>query len=219
MAGSNTQTEIELVALLNDLLQLDHDAVGAYTLAMEQIEREDYRQDLIRFRGDHQRHIADLTRLVRAHGGTPLEMPHMPSGAFKLAVQAAGSVGGDRALLLAFKSNEGQVRDKYLRAAEGSHPTDVAEVLNRGAADEEKHYLWVSETLDRMGAGPESRVGRAEEAFETVHGQMADAMEAGERKLMQGASAVRRSAGSGESPLVAILLGLGLLLLLRKVLR
>lgn len=217
MAESNTQTETELVALLNDLLQLDHDAVGAYTLAIEQLENEEHAQDLIRFRGDHQRHIADLTRLVRMHGGTPTEMPHMPSGAFKLVTQAVGTAGGDRELLLAFKSNEGQVRDKYARAAEGSHPPDVAEVLNRGAADEEKHYRWVAEALDRMGAGPDTRIGRAEEAFEAAHGRMADAMEAGERKLMQGAGAVRRS--SGESPLLAILLGLGALLILRRVLR
>lgn len=217
MAESNMQTETELVALLNDLLQLDHDAAGAYTVAIEQIEREDLRQDLIRFRGEHQRHIADLTRLVRAHGGTPVEMPHMPSGAFKLAVQAVGSAGGDRALLLAFKSNEGQVRDKYRRAAQGVYPSDVAEVLSRNAADEEKHYRWVGEALDRMGAGPDTPAGRAEEAFETVHGRMADVMEGGERKMMQGASAVRRSAG--QSPLVSILLGLGLLLVLRRVLR
>ncbi|MEW5926099.1 MAG: ferritin-like domain-containing protein [Gemmatimonadota bacterium] len=217
MAESNTQTEAGLVALLNDLLQLDHDAVGAYTVAIERVQREDYRQDLIRFRGDHQRHIADLTRLVRAHGGTPMEMPHLPSGAFKLAVQAAGSAGGDRALLLAFKSNEGQVRDKYGRAADGPHPPDVAEVLSRNAADEEKHYRWVSEAVDSMGAGPDTRAGRAEAAFESAHGRMADAMETGERKLMQGASAVRRS--TGESPLLPILLGLGILLVLRRILR
>ena len=218
MAEPNTQTETELVALLNDLLQLDHDAVGAYTVAIEQIERDDYRQDLIRFRGDHQRHIADLTRLVRTHGGTPMERPHIPSGAFKLVTQAIGTAGGDRELLLAFKSNEGQVRDKYVRAAEGAHPPDVAEVLHRGAADEEKHYRWVAEALGRMGAGPDSRVGRAEEAFETAHGRMADTMEAGERKVMQGAAAIRRSTGR-ESPVLSIVLALAALLLLRRIFR
>lgn len=68
-----------------------------------------------------------------------------------------------------------------------------------------------------MGAGPDTRAGRAEEAFERAHGRMADVMEAGERKMMQGASAARRSAG--QSPLVSILLGLGVLLVLRRILR
>lgn len=219
MTEPNRKSGPALVALLNDLLQLDHDAVGAYTLAIEQVQNEHSRQDLIRFRGDHQKHIADLTRLLRSHGGTPVPMPHIPSSGFKLAVQAAGGAGGDREILLAFKSNEGQVRDKYVRAAAESHPQDVAEVLQRNAADEEKHYRWVSEALDRMGAGPDTGIGKAEAAFETVHGRSADLMEAGERKFMQGAEALRRNVSTSQGQFVAALLGIGLILILRRVFR
>src|SRR5919202_5819596 len=125
-----------LVAQLTDLLQLDHDAVQAYTIAISRVRNTSFKQTLTTYRGDHERHIRELTELVRRHGGAPIELPHLPSGAFKLAVQAVGVLGGDRAILLAFKANERQVRDKYARAAERELPEDVVLVVNRAAHDE-----------------------------------------------------------------------------------
>jgi rubrerythrin len=213
MAETQTRSEARLVAELNDLLQLDHDAVQAYTLAIKGMQDEQHRQTLIRYRGDHERHIQELTELIESHRGIPIQLPHLPTGVFKLAVQAAGDAGGDREVLLAFKANERQVRDKYARIAEGPHPPDVAEVLHRGAADEEKHYAWVSDVLEQMGAGTETAIGRTEAAFETVHSRTADLVEGVERRAMAGAERMRRS------PLPGILLGLAGLLVLRRILR
>ncbi len=42
-----------LVAELNDLLQLEHDAVHAYTLAIQFLPRDAYSETLARFRDDH----------------------------------------------------------------------------------------------------------------------------------------------------------------------
>ena len=106
----------DFTAELNDLLQLDHDAVEAYTIAIDRIRDAGRRESLVSFRADHKRHIEELAALVRARGGLPTELPH-PTGALKLAVQALGSLGDDTSLLLAFKAVEGQVRDKYQRAA------------------------------------------------------------------------------------------------------
>ncbi|MFS8641214.1 MAG: FAD-dependent oxidoreductase [Symbiobacteriaceae bacterium] len=138
MAEPRMQTEASLVAELNDLLQLDHDAVQAYGIAIEAVEDERLRETLIAFRGDHERHIDELTELIRAHGGIPIETAHIPTGMFKAAVQRAGAARGDRALMLAFKANERQVRDKYRRHADAPHPPEVRAVLARAAADEEQ---------------------------------------------------------------------------------
>jgi rubrerythrin len=210
---ANVQTESQLIAELNDLLQLDHDAVRAYGLAIDGIKHLEHKQTLVRFRGDHERHVQNLTELIEARGGVPIQLSHLPTGPMKLAVQAVGNAGGDREVLLAFKSNERQVRDKYRRLADESHAPDVAEVLNRNAADEEKHYTWVSQVLERMGAGSDSGIGQAEETFETVHGRAADVIEGAERAMMRVAERVRRS------PVKAIALGLAGLLILRKVVR
>lgn len=210
---ATTQTDAALVAELNDLLQLDHDAVQAYSLAIKGLTSPERRETLTRYRGDHERHVRELTELIRAHDGIPVQLSHIPTGPMKLAVQAIGNAGEDREVLLAFKSNERQVRDKYRRMADRSHSPDVAEVLSRAAADEERHYNWVAQELERMGAGSGTRIGRAADAFETAHSRSADMIEGAERMVMKGAERARRS------PLPAIALGVVGAMLLRRVLR
>lgn len=215
MTESTMTDSTALVAELNDLLQLDHDAVSAYTIAIDSLENEIWRQDLVRYRDDHQRHIVELTAHIRSLGGMPVEMPHMPSGAFKAAAQAAGAAGGDRAILLAFKSNEGQVRDKYDRAANAGHPAETAELLRRNARDETVHYQWVTGVLETIGAGADTPLGKAEAAFESVHGASATAMESAERVAMRGMERIRRRVGS-TSPSVKAAVGVGLAILLAR---
>jgi ElaB/YqjD/DUF883 family membrane-anchored ribosome-binding protein len=221
-------SDAEIVATLNDLLQLDHDAVQAYTLAIKAVGDLLRRETLESFRGDHERHIRDLTPLIEARGGTPIQLSHVPTGAFKLAVQAVGAAGSDREVLLAFKANERQVRDKYLRRSGEEMPPDVAEVIARNAADEVKHYAWASEALEAMGAGEDTRTGKAEAAFEEVHKRAADTVEGAERRAMEQAERVRSRGASvmdemermaRESPAQALALTLAAGLVLRKILR
>jgi hypothetical protein len=188
--NGGSQVDTELLATLNDLLELDHDAVAAYGIAIHAVQRPDWRDDLVRFRADHERHIQALTRLILAHGGEPAGHPHIPTGLFKSAVQAAGALGSDRELLLAFKSNEGQVRDRYRTAAEQDHPVDVAEVLVTHARDEERHYVWVAAALTRMDAGPDTVTGKAQETYEYLHGGASSLVEGAERTVRSRAGLV-----------------------------
>lgn len=139
---------------LNDLLQLDHDAVGAYEIAMEKLEDRDHAGQIAGFLRDHERHIRELNELIAELGGTPANQPHA-TGPFKQALQALGAVGGDRGLLLAFRANELQVRAKYDRYAAKANawPTAIKRVVDRAALDEERHYRWVAEALEAMGVG------------------------------------------------------------------
>lgn len=212
MANTTTeQTDIQLIARLNDLLQLDHDAVQAYTLAIDNLENQQWANTLRRFRGDHEHHIDNLTALIRQRNATPIELPHIPSGQFKLAMQAAGIPGGDKGILLTFKANERQVRDKYRRYTELDFPADVQRVVRDNAADEQVHYSWALETLDDIGLGPRSAIGRMESAVELGHEKMADMTETAERKAMVGA----QRAGRGitrqfrEHPVRSTLLAVG----------
>ncbi|HSU14750.1 ferritin-like domain-containing protein [Longimicrobium sp.] len=185
MADETFPTGAELVAELNDLLALDHDAVQAYSLAIGRISSAEYRETLAGFRADHQRHIERLAQLIRDRGGVPLQLPHIPTGVFKAAVQALGTLGDDRATLLAFKTNEGQVRDKYRRHADRPHDTAVSVVLRGAAADEERHYAWVEEVVEHLGAGPGTLVGTAQQAAQAVHGRTADAIESAGRRVAE----------------------------------
>src|SRR5690606_35214177 len=99
---------------------------------------------------------------------------------------------GDRALMLAFKANERQVRDKYRRHADAPHPPEVRAVLARAAADEERHYAWALEVLDDLCAGTDTVIGRIEGGFGRGHKAVADAVEDAERRVMERVEGARR---------------------------
>lgn len=211
MTAPDRVHDVQLVAELNDLLQLDHDAVTAYDVAIRSVNSDTYRETLRSFRGDHERHIAELTRLIRDRDGAPVQFPHVPSGVFKLAVQQAGRLGrGDAAVILAFKTNERQSRDKYRRLAERTTDPEIAVVLGRAAADEARHYSWALETLDELGVGPNTRAARVERIVEVAHARMGDAMETVERGAMMGAESMRRAMKGREKPLLTALAAVGL---------
>jgi hypothetical protein len=167
-----------LIATLNDLLQLEHDALPNYALAIAGLRDRRLREELRAFRDDHRRHARELAGLIRARGGVPLHLPHLPTGLLKLGVQVAGLPGGDRAVLLAFRANEWQSQAKYRRLADGDLPPDVADVLRRAADDEARHYAWAADALGALGLGSGTPLGLANAAFARVHGMAAEAIEA-----------------------------------------
>ena len=216
------------IAELNDLLQLDHDAVQSYALAMRELKANAYRETIRRYRGDHERHIEELTGLIRKYGGQPIDIPH-PSAVDKLALQAAGAVGGgDTHVLVAFRNNERQARDKYARAADAAAawPADVQTVVRTAASDERRHYDWVDMTLQSRGVTDDSALGVAARGIEVFHARTHDAAEAVEKQGMRGFEAARRAVAGvdvarqiADRPLAAALTALGVGLLLGGVRR
>jgi rubrerythrin len=174
-----------LIATLNDLLQLEHDALPAYALAIAGLRDPAHRSELEAFREDHLRHVDELTALIRDRGGLPLTLPHFPTGLLKLALQATGLSGGDRGVLLAFRANEWQSRAKYGRAAEAADNPRVAAVLRQAAKDEARHYAWSVAALEDLGLGNDTAFGTANAAFARVHGMAAELIEAAGRTCLE----------------------------------
>ncbi|MGH7447922.1 MAG: DUF892 family protein [Longimicrobiales bacterium] len=190
----STQTaDATLVARLNDLLQLDRDAVAAYNVALRELDSARLKADLQAHLSDHQRHIEELERHLDRVGGMKVQMPHL-SGVFKLAVQSAVAAASDRRVLLAFKANEMQTRDKYARiAAEADLPVDIRDTVRRAAEDERRHYDWAVRSLEELGANENDVDVQATRAFAQVHGRSADAIEAAERGAMNVGERARRA--------------------------
>ena len=202
MRSADERNDASTIARLNDLLQLDHDAVEAYTIAINMARDVRYRETLADYRADHKRHIEELSTLVRDYGGLPTEMPH-PTGALKLAVQAIGAAAGDDALLLAFKAVEGQARDKYARATQEPLPADAAVIVALAYADEEKHYRWVEQTLNSRGVGQGTLPHALASVVERVHKTLADPIEAVGRTVMENVGNVvgtTRTRGGSSAP-------------------
>lgn len=174
-----------LLADLTDLLQLEFDALPAYSVAIAGLRRPDLRERLEAYRADHERHVHDLSAHIHRSGGVTLTLPHLPTGLFKLAVQMTGLSGGDRAVLLAFVSNEWQSQEKYARYAARPYPPELAALLQRHAADEARHYAWACEALEGLGCGADTPVGRATQIFARFHGTTADTIEALGRTIME----------------------------------
>jgi rubrerythrin len=198
MAGAtpenNRPDTAGLQADLTDLLQLEFDALPTYSMAIMALRRPDLREALRAFRADHERHVRELSARISALGGLPVALPHLPTGLLKLGVQMVGLPGGDRAILLAFVSNEWQSREKYARYAARPYPPDLAALLGRHAADEARHYEWACDALEAMGYGTDTATGRAVQAFARFHGTTADALEAVGRNVLEAAARTLRPA-------------------------
>jgi len=131
---------------LNELIHLDHDAVGAYNEAINAVQEDSIRTPLIRFKGDHERHILDLSSLVRQLGGKPAERPDLKGLARKTMTKIAGLMGAE-AVLKAMKSNEEATNKMYSHHAAMDFPSDVMDVLVRNYQDEQRHLAWVLDAL------------------------------------------------------------------------
>ena len=202
MQNAGNVDDARLIADLNDLLQLDHDAVQAYTVAINLARDAGIRDQLVEFRADHKRHIEELAALVRDRGGLPIELPH-PTAPLKLAVQSLGAIASDETLLLAFKAVEGQARDKYRGFARNRYPDDVAQVVSRAASDEETHYDWVESTLSARGVGAGTLPHGIARLVEGVHQAIANPIEGLGRNITEQvgrAVGTTRTRGGSEAP-------------------
>lgn len=167
--GPATAPAAEIIDGLNDLLQLNHDAIGAYDIAIEKLEDRDHATQISGFRLDHERHIRELNQLIQQLGATPKNEPHA-TGPLKEAMQSLGAMAGDRGALMAWRTNELQVRTKYdnYAARANQWPDEVKRMVDRQALDEERHYSWVAGVLG-AGEGAETHLAnKAREGAEAL---------------------------------------------------
>jgi uncharacterized protein (TIGR02284 family) len=132
---------------LNELIHYDYDAVGAYTAAINDIKENNIRDPLIQFRGDHERHIVDLSAVVRRLGGKPAERPDIKGFVRKTMTRVAG-LGGTELILKAMRSNEEVLNKAYAHHLEKFEFTaDIMELLRKNYADEQRHLAWVEQAI------------------------------------------------------------------------
>jgi hypothetical protein len=138
----------ELISDLSDLIELDYDAIAAYKIAIERLEKTSYKRKLTEFLGDHERHVVDLGKAVRKEGGTP------PTEGGAMQIMTTGKVVlaelfGDEAILKAMLANEGVTNTKYEEAAATGYPVPIGALVRKGLADERRHKDWLAITLGK----------------------------------------------------------------------
>jgi uncharacterized protein (TIGR02284 family) len=134
------------IEMLEHLMALDFDAIEAYDAAIERLDNEQWKAQLMTFRNDHERHTEELAPLIRSMGGTP------PDGSDAKAMLTAGKVKmanmmGDEAILKAMRTNEDDTNTAYERAL-AKCPPEACDMLARALDDEHRHREWIVATLE-----------------------------------------------------------------------
>lgn len=137
---------------LTHLVQVDIDAIHAYSQAIERSEDEDLASVLSAFRQDHQRHVDDLGAELRKLGAEPPKAPD-PTGFVIEGFTAVAASAGTAAALAAMESNEVVTNDAYHAALSEDLPADIAALVRRNYDDEKRHLATIRTRLEAMPGG------------------------------------------------------------------
>jgi rubrerythrin len=138
----------EIINQLKKLVQLDIDAIHAYTHAIDHIDIQDVKNRLAEFRGDHQRHVDDLSAVIRRYGDTPPELKQDFKGYLIQGMTSLRSVSGTAGALKAMKSNEELTNKTYDQAVAIGFPPDVQSIVARNRDDERRHLDYISRCIE-----------------------------------------------------------------------
>jgi uncharacterized protein (TIGR02284 family) len=138
------------IEVMNELIQLDHDAILAYKQAIEKCEDGVARADLVAFQADHQRHITDLSQAVRMMGGEPERAGRDLKGVLLEGLTALRSVTGTLGALRAMRMNEKITNRSYERALEAKLPGSARDVVLRNREDERRHLAAIEMHIERL---------------------------------------------------------------------
>jgi uncharacterized protein (TIGR02284 family) len=130
---------------LNELIRVDQDAVGAYTEAIDAAHDPQVKDPLTRFRGDHERHVAELSQVVRRLGGKPAGTD--VKGVLRKAMTKIAGLMGEETILKAMKNNEEAINKAYGHHVTMDFPQDILDLIKRNFDDEKRHLQWVEQAL------------------------------------------------------------------------
>jgi uncharacterized protein (TIGR02284 family) len=137
----------EIINGLCKLVQLDIDAVEAYTQAIEKIDPEPIRNSLIKFRSDHQQHITNLSAKIKELGDNPPQNADL-KGLLLEGVTKLRSITGTEGALSAMRMNEKITNKTYAEALEQDWPADIMALIQNNANDEQGHLSYIEQALE-----------------------------------------------------------------------
>lgn len=137
-------------ALLSNLIQMEHDAIAAYDAIIEKLDNFGNKQQIRKFRAEHERHLEDLKKLAKKHQAYRPDATGMKSVLTAGKVNLANMMGGDSAALRAMSTNEADTLTAYRNACNNAHaPADAKKMLQKALDDEERHKAWMDEAADK----------------------------------------------------------------------
>lgn len=144
--------EDKVTDTLTHLVQVDIDAIHAYTQAIERSEDEGLASVLTAFREDHRRHVDELGAEIRMRGAQPPAQPDA-SGFVIEGFTAVAASAGTASLLAVMESNEIVTNDAYRAALTQDLPPDIAALVRRNYDDEKRHLATIHAKLEALPGG------------------------------------------------------------------
>jgi uncharacterized protein (TIGR02284 family) len=136
--------------LLYQLVELDYDAVAAYDAAIARLKDGEAKSELEGFKRDHERHVQEVGDQLRLLGSEPPTGPDVKRVLTQGKVVIAGLMG-DRAVLMAMKTNEDDTNTAYERAtARADLAPELRALLQRNLEDERRHRGSIERRLQGM---------------------------------------------------------------------
>lgn len=143
-------TGSDVKSVIENFILLERDAIAAYDATIERLQDPAHKEKIREFRGDHERHMRELSDLARKHGATVPAEGDMKEMLTTGKVKIAALTGSDSSVLKAMSSNEVDTVDAYERGAGNSAiPTEDRPVFERAAADERRHKAYMDTAADK----------------------------------------------------------------------
>lgn len=140
----------KVVDHLNKLVQLDFDASLTYKDALVHIDDAFARADLEMFLRDHERHVMELTSIIRDLGGEPIDVHRDFQGVVRESMTKLRSRSGTLGALRAMRMNEKWTNKRYDREAEIYMPPIGQAIVLENREDERRHLAVIESHIDRL---------------------------------------------------------------------
>ncbi len=137
----------EIADRLKSLCQLDIDAIHAYIKASNRIEHNTIKNAVSQFQADHERHVKELSDMIRNYGEEPPEFSKDFKGFLLEAFASIRSITGTEGALKALRSGEQMTNKNYGNAVAMDFPPLVMVLLRRNFDDEQRHLNYVEQAL------------------------------------------------------------------------
>lgn len=137
----------ELFNKLNSLIRLDNDALVSYRKAVESISDPLLATEISRFQADHERHVEDLSSMVKKLGGMSATKETDIRGLFLGSATTLQSILGVEGLLKALHTGEKLTNKDYEEAVKWDVPTEVNALLAKNYQDEQRHITFIEKAL------------------------------------------------------------------------
>jgi rubrerythrin len=141
-------TQSNFTDALKELLELEYVAVETYTAAINRLNGEEYRNQLSKFKSDHERHIKEISGLLEEEGE---KVKQGPGGKQLLTIGSVSisSLFGDKSILSAMSGVEDDTIAAYEKM--NQHPEKYANadtIMKQGLEDERRHKKWIQSAVD-----------------------------------------------------------------------